>query len=264
MSTRLAHASTISADLLRQAHEWMDQTQAAALVVDPTTEATPMWTLADLRRAARIAVARCSITPALAREPDLLGVAQSAIGLAIAADPHITFRDAVVAGCRDVWDAASRARRDQGYNPDGTPMHAHAVYWADALGRMPSPTGCEEYLALANVMAALPDKHRSTLLALAAAGTTHDAADALGVNYPAMVVRVRRAREAAFALWFDTETPPKPRRHSHHKNTTHCPRGHELTGTNRGRHWSNQRHTTYIICLACKREARLEREERDA
>lgn len=159
-----------SADLLAQADEWAHGADA------PICETGP-WTLADLKHAARMAASRCRL-PATSCHEDPYELAVLGVGLGIS-----------LTGNRE------RASR-------------FWLYWLDSPTLPPGTAAVDARLTLARVLTALPAKHLDTLLLLAWTDSTQAAADAAGCSVHAMLIRARKARRAALALWFDGETPP--------------------------------------------------------
>lgn len=215
-----------SADLLTQAREWAAPSPAGDR---PTTS----WTWDAIRRAARIARSRTSISAALAREADLTDVALSGVSLAVVLNPEITPRDAIWAGAREIQNSFGATKHHHGLKSTG-PMPSYATYWLDRSAPIGTPTQCEERLATIAVFNALPPMHQQTLVALASTGSMRDAAEAVGVGIETFKWRAKSARRAALRLWFDEETPPpltRLRSHRRGRGRT-CPSGHLIVGDN--------------------------------
>ncbi|MFC3995201.1 RNA polymerase sigma factor [Nocardiopsis sediminis] len=124
-----------------------------------------------------------------------------------------TRRDLTIVG----WSAIGEyARKDDsfrgfnwGYESTSTPKFER--YWALAANPSPCPAnGIVERRALAQIWAALPEKHRRILLALAELGHYAEAAEALGLTRGSFYALVSRARRAFLALWHEGETPSRP------------------------------------------------------
>lgn len=138
-----------------------------------------------------------------------------------------TVLDLLNAGKRAITDETSAAVRD--WQTVGS-----RVYWLDIP--VPSDPGdsVPPRIALREVFAALAPRHQESLLRLALHGDQHTAATALGVSYAVMQKRVREARLAFYALWWDGESAPLPPfdRRSQAALATHCSHGHEFTPEN--------------------------------
>lgn len=95
-----------------------------------------------------------------------------------------------------------------------------------------------ERIATAQVMATISGPYRDAVVALAVHGDYVEAADALGIKYTALTVRLSTARRQFLARWHEGETPYRPRRtdrrvKSHSaERATHCGSGHEWTPEN--------------------------------
>lgn len=242
---------TLSGDLLRQAHEWDRPANPEAPAPEP-------WTLDRIWTAARVACSRVRLDPGSCREVDLVAVAASGVGLAVAIDPGVSWSDAVAAGQRDLWDAATTAREQNGVSSRGDKPRFH-TYWLDEfLGydRVPQVTRCENPITLAEVLNGLPARHLDTLLILAFTDSIEDAAEAAGVGVHTFRCRTHAARRAALALWFDHEIPPSLSRLTTYRRGRDrtCPQGHLIAGDNIIRETRQGR--AIERCRACRRPAR--------
>jgi hypothetical protein len=249
----------LSDDLLRQAHEWTNLDSAEAPIEDA-------WTLDRIRTAARVACSRVRLDPGSCREVDLVAVAASGVGLAVAIDPHVSWSDAVAAGQRDLWDAATTTREQNGVNSRGDKPRFH-TYWLDEfLGydRVPHVTRCENPMTLAEVLNSLPPRHLDTLLILAFTDSIEEGATAAGVGVHTFRCRTHAARRAALALWFDHETPPPLSRLTTYRRGRDrtCPQGHLITADNAIREVRAGR--VIERCRTCRRPARQQKEATDA
>ena len=194
-----------------------------------------MQMIDEMYAAAKMAVSRVHLPPGACREVDLQDVALSAIGLAIAEFPDIDFKDAVYAGQREIWDTAAKVREDSGMNSQGEEKPHFWKFWeACTYSVFSPPHGIEIRMALAQVFEALPERHQTTLLAFAYADTTEEAADVCYCSPATFRQRLRVARQAALALWFDREEPPKLDRLPMNRKqpVEFCRHGHEMTGDN--------------------------------
>jgi hypothetical protein len=66
-------------------------------------------------------------------------------------------------------------------------------------------------VALWQCWAELRPIDQQALLALASCGTYEQAAEALGITYKALILRVGKARHRFFALWYEPDRPPRAR-----------------------------------------------------
>lgn len=239
--------SQMSADLLAQADEWANGTALEAA----TTEGP--WTTARIRKAAAYAMSRIRVKAGT----DLFEIAVSGVGLAVAIDPDVSFYDAVAAGQRDLWDAASAAAQSAGINRrTGETGPRVAAFWADwLLHGMPEPGACESRIALGEVLDSLPERHVDTLIRLAFTDSMEQAAETAGVSTHAFRIRAQRARSAALALWYDHEQPPSLSRLPINRRSRDriCPSGHPISGDNVYRTFTNRR--IREDCKTCQDES---------
>lgn len=210
------------------------------------------WDIPTINQAAVYAMSRCHCDPRQfvgdPRESAWEGVA-----LAIAADPACSWSTAVTEGAR----VLSRDIFHQRNNNRSAGPRFH-TFWNDTLRdsmRHTQPDTFLAKLAVGQVMNALPPKHQVTLVTFAAIGSVAGCAEAWQVTTPAASARIKAARVAALALWFDGETPPLPRRlHGGSPrvltNREKCARGHDwlLHGKTR-----RQRNRLRRVCGECER-----------
>lgn len=167
----------------------------------------------------------------------------------------------VRAGWQAIYRDARTSRRGHGYQDDGTIAPRFTTYWGHRVA--PSPEGrIVDRMAVQQVIAALPDRHRDAIAALAVADNYQAAADLMDVSYPAAKRRIAVARHAALALWHDGETPHQrpgsDRRVASYSASlaTHCRLGHEYTPENT--RWGLQRRgatrSRRRWCRTCERQ----------
>jgi hypothetical protein len=171
------------------------------------------YNIADLAVLSRIAVARCR-APYLSYL-DGYEASWSAIAEALAvAEAYPDEHDLLRAGWSAVNAAASRYLRYTGRRSHADdPMPKFARYW----GASPAPSHEDrivERTALYQVLPTLNEMHRRAVYAMAATGSRDTAAAAVGVSPVAFESRLRKARRAVLALWFEGETPPRHWRQS--------------------------------------------------
>lgn len=227
------------------------------------------YTLRDLNRMARAAcMADRSYSSDMTTRFD---TAWSAIAEALAAADQPPGRQDLV---RVGWQAIYRDVRavQQLYGVDRS-ERAGAVasaprfsaYWAHVPHH--PDEGIIERLAVHQILASLPEYLRETVVALAVQDDYQKAADALGITYTAMTVRMSNARRQLRALWFAPETAPPikgtDRRIGSHSRgvPTHCPKGHEYTPENTIRRPSSPRCRRCRICDVARDAARRERKK---
>lgn len=113
-------------------------------------------------------------------------------------------------------------------------------------------------IALAQVLAVLPDRMRRALMALVIADDLQGAADHLGQHYDTVAKNVRDARAFIYSLWWGEEAAPSVRRDRRvssyaTKDQQFCKQGHELTPENSYRIGISQR---------CCRECQINRQRK--
>ncbi len=225
-----------------------------------------IWTMDDIRGAAAVACSRIRVSPGTAYEVDMNDVAQSAIGLAIAENPEIDWPDAVAAAARDVWDAVTDGRERHGHNSRGDEKPRYIAFWLDWT-RPHNSVGykaVEARMTLLSLLDLLPERHWSTLLALANATSMTQAAEVVGVKRHTFACRVQAARKAALAIWFDWEQPPALQRLPINQlgRERTCKQGHVIAGDNVETNWQNRKRIER--CKTCRREQRRAYKERVA
>jgi hypothetical protein len=90
---------------------------------------------------------------------------------------------------------------------EGTP-HEWARYWHGQTALVsPFEEELTDRLAVRQVVAALPPRHREALVALAEQGSYEGARTALGLSVKGWEHRIARARVQARALWYHPEEP---------------------------------------------------------
>lgn len=240
---------SLSDDLIRQAEEW-------AQVEEATLSEETSWTVADLKRVARIATSRCRLDRSSLND-DPYRLAELGVGYAIAVDPHVSEIDAIYAGQEEIFSASRVVRKNHGISLTGNrePAARFWIYWNDTPTMPPKPTHIEERMALAEVLGGLPSKHLETLMLLAFTDSTQEAAEAAGITVFGFLHRAQRARSAALDLWFDHEAPPPLRRLPTQRRQVDraCPRGHVIGGDNV--RWETRQGRRYARCRTCRRDA---------
>jgi hypothetical protein len=114
-----------------------------------------------------------------------------------------------------------------------------------------------ERIAVHQIMATLGEPYRDAVIALAVHEDYKRAAEALGIKYSTLTVRLTTARKKFRRHWFAPEAAPAikgtDRRAESHSATlaTHCIQGHEMTGDNARARVGKRKGRT---CRACERE----------
>lgn len=165
-------------------------------------------------------------------------VAWGAIAEAAASsNQRIRYNDMVQIGKESIDDEARDWSRHHGRS-NGKSFQA---FWLDRWELDAANNQFErrlvDNLALAQVMAVLPSRMSTALIALAIGGDLASAAALLGQHYDTVTRNVRDARRAIYAMWFEGQTPPTPpidRRVESYQQprADQCPQGHELTADN--------------------------------
>lgn len=231
-----------------------------ATFAEPQARTELLWgyTLRDLDRAARSAVVA---DRSLAMDSHTrYDIAYSAITEHLCSTDTAPHRqDLVRIGWQAIYTEVRDSYRSKGYRDDGSMAPRFAAYWVQRV--VPSPeSAIVERLALPQVLAPLGDCYRDALEALAALNDYRAAADHLGINYDALVARLRTGRRTVLALWHEGETPVKTRRTDRRVEAygkppaTHCGNGHEWTNENT--RWYQQtingRFKRRRFCRACE------------
>lgn len=163
------------------------------------------------------------------------------------------------------WQAIYREVREMrvmfGFKDrDGTTGVATAPRYVQYWTVLPATPeeGLIERIAVAQVLGTLTGTYRDAIVALAVHGNYQAAADALGIQYKALVARIGTARKQIRTLWFAPETAPPikgtdRRVGSYGKQlATHCREGHEWTPENT--YWRAGRNGRRNVrtCRACE------------
>lgn len=171
-------------------------------------------------------------------------IAWSAIATALYEAEHWPRREFLV---QEGWKAIYRHIRDglrqRGYSDErewssaDPTMPRFVQFWG--AGVTPSHEDrIVERLATVQVLPKVGDVYRDAITALAAHGDYHAAAEALGISYTALTVRLSTGRRQFLRHWHEGETPHRPRRTDRRvevhgkERDTHCSAGHEWTPEN--------------------------------
>ena len=165
-------------------------------------------------------------------------VAWGAIAEAAASnEQRIRYNDMIQIGKEAIDDEA----RDWGRHHGRSNERSFQAFWLDRYELDAANTQFEDRLvdnlALGQVMAVLPSRMSTALIALSIAGDLAGAAQLLGQHYDTVSRNVRDGRRAVYAMWFEGLTPPTPpidRRVESYRQprAEECPQGHELTADN--------------------------------
>lgn len=198
------------------------------------------YTLADVNHMARAAV----VADRLMAMPvdERFDIAWSAIAHQLCeADEPPARQQLIQAG----WQAISRHVRDglrqRGYSDgrdrsDGPTMPRFAMFWG--VGVTPSHEDTVvDRIGMGQAVQLLRGPYLDAILALATHGDYRAAADALGIQYSNLTVRLTAARRCIDAAWFGDETPPRrrPDRRVESYSTPladACSKGHPYTPEN--------------------------------
>lgn len=251
-------------------HEGTGEAGSQVIGVD-ALEVRHGYTMLDLHRLARAAV-RADRSMAL-DVADARDIAWSAIAEHLCSvEDHPHHNELVQVGWQAIYRTVREGYRGRGYSDgnygvDGAPtMPRFVQFWGSAV--TPSPEeSIVEHIAVRQVMAKLKPIDRDAVVALAVHDDYVRAADALGLNYTALTVRLSAARKRALGLWHEGETPYRPRRTDRRVEShitplaTLCGQGHEWTPEN-----TRIRHRTMRgkpkrerVCRQCERERTMRR-----
>lgn len=194
-------------------------------------------------------------------------IAWSAIALALCEAQTPPHRQELI---RIGWQAIYRDVRDE-RRSHGVPDSSYgdydvslrprfAMYWEEKR-YIPSPeNGIVERLAAHQVAARLRPDEMAAVVALAVHDDYSRAAEALGIGYSTLTMRLGCARRRWFRWWLEGETPYRPRRRDGRvgvqgkEPNTHCRTGHEWTPENTRWGWrrAHGRLTKRRYCRACE------------
>lgn len=177
---------------------------------DTTPEATGReWTLADLSRLSRIAVARCrgwAGTYTDRYDEAWMGIAEALSSGCTDESDLINAGASAAAGWQDDH------RRHHGVNNRGIDdwSPGFARYWT-AAPATPFDERLTEHMALHQIWSTLTEVSCTAITALAVHGDYRKAAAAEGVAMGTYMSRVDRARSRVATAWLDGETPVRRR-----------------------------------------------------
>lgn len=180
-----------------------------------TTDIRHGYTLADLDRLARAAITRNPWYRA-ADADERYAVAWHTIAEHLyTADQPPAAHDLIRAAWRAADAHTMRTGEERGHGrargehyAGRTDMPRWHAYWETVTRHAASPEEpVVERLALAQIWPRLTLAHQQALTALAAHGDYQAAADAVGASRATFYARVRHARAAVLALWWEGETP---------------------------------------------------------
>lgn len=221
------------------------------------------WTLADVNRAAGIAVSKHRFSASIDFE-DRIDCAWHGVVVELytRADPP-TFHELLRAGIDELNKELGNYRKQYGRpDEDGPTTPNFRRYWLPPIRQKHwcddgfSERLCE-HIALRDALAVLTPEHYEAIVTLAAFDNVGArAAEALGMDYKVFMSRIYRARKAMAKVWYDDETPPP--RNPHGPDT--CMRGHS-----RAEHGKRRPSDGVWVCLECDRAScrRAARRRRD-
>jgi len=224
------------------------------------------YTMRDLDQ---LAIAACRQDRSLASDAATrYDTAWSAIAEHLAAaDEPPTWHDLFTTGWRAIYNEVRAMRHTFGFfEKDGTNGVASAprfvAYWT--LPNSRPEEGIAERIAVGQILATLTAAERAAVIALAVHDDYQAAADALGIGYTAMTVRMSAARRRFRAHWYAPETAPPVKGTDRRIGSrtkplaTHCRGGkgpHEMTPENTYRRPSPKPGKRgERVCRACETE----------
>lgn len=221
------------------------------------TELAHGYTLDDLNQMARAAV----VADRLMAMPidERFDIAWSAIAFELCAAEETPDRQALVrVGWQAIYRHVRDGRRQRGVNDDHDTMPRFVMFWGTGVTSSPEDAIVEK-LGIRQAIEVLRGPNREAVLAFAIHGDYQRAADALGIQYRALVARLGVARSRVDAAWFGDETPRKRqidrRVESYAKPpAAECSKGHAYTPENtRIRHrMLRGKPNTSRVCRTCE------------
>lgn len=199
--------------------------------VDPDAPADDVHTiahgynLADLDRLSHVAARRTF--GGYGTHSDRYVLAYEAMTeLLLTTTEHPSSHELLSCASRAITNHQQKEERHYGYSRKRDTIRAgYCRYWNWSASITPSPErAVVERTALWQIWPRLSDRNRRSLLALAAAGDKHKAAEALGISPNTIKRHLRDARAAFLALWHEHEVPSKApwkSRHATNKTKTH-------------------------------------------
>ena len=165
-------------------------------------------------------------------------VAWGAIAEAAASNTErLRYNDMIQVGKEAIDDEARDWSRHHGRSNE----RSFQAFWLDRYELDAANTQFEDRLvdnvALGQVMAVLPSRMSTALIALSISGDLAGAAQLLGQHYDTVSRNVRDGRRAIYSMWFEGQTAPSipiDRRVESYRQprAEECPEGHELTADN--------------------------------
>ena len=152
-------------------------------------------------------------------------------------DQRLRYREMIQVGKEAIDDEA----RDWGRHHGRSNGRSFQAFWLDRYELDAANNKFEarlvDRLALGQVMAVLPARMSTALIALAIGGDLAGAARLLGQHYDTVTRNVRDGRRAIYAMWFEGQTAPAipiDRRVESYQRprAEECPQGHQLTADN--------------------------------
>lgn len=173
------------------------------------------YTLADLQRIARIVTVTTSGATTNTVDDEAEAYHGAVEALYSAVEP--VTEQALFAAAQDAL--RRHLRRELAYRGRRTSGARYAAYW-DRSSWFTPPVDAQVVIPIAvrQVMAYLPDRHRQVLTVYADANLNRaEAATILGVSPAVAATAIWRARQAFEALWYDHESPPAKSRRTFRK-----------------------------------------------
>lgn len=198
------------------------------------------YTLGDLDRLARtVVVANSQWWPAGDRKDQADTAWSGIVEYLYSATDTPTERDLLAAGTQALVEDTKGYRKHHGLRDGGLIADGprFAAYWYQPPAE-PWEDRVIERIAAEQIIAKVKPHELDAVLALAAHGDYQAAADALGLKYTALTVRLSGARKTFRQHWYAPEVAPRMKGTDRRVGSrtaelrTHCSKGHEFTPEN--------------------------------
>lgn len=183
------------------------------------------YTMGDVERLARIAVARCRINSGPAWQDRYESAWHGVVEALYAAEEPPDTHALIAAGWQAVYDDVEDDMQNHGRRTStGDVGPRFAKFWHNgARTRTPFTERVDESLAIVQILPMLTPEQCEAVIALACHDSVREAADALGINHKTMSSRLCAARERFRGWWHEGETPVV-----HRDLSATCREGHDV------------------------------------